>query len=132
MKTKKIIALLLVLATALLVCVSCAGGGEPGDVSYKVINSTGENLAIVILKEKVDKGQVWTVTNMVPDQEGEFTVYTNLNNGAPNLEFKVTTQSGVEYSMDLNQKGDKVITIMQDPNPDDTMWKLITKVEDKN
>ena len=130
MNTKKAIALLLVLVTALVVCVVCINNnGERGSVSYKIKNNTIGNLAIVIFRDKTDKDATWTFTNMVPEQEGEFTVNTNLINGAPNLEFKVITQSGVEYSMNLNQKGDKVITI--NPDADDSMHKLSVQVEDK-
>ena len=130
MNTKKIIALILALAAALIVCVSCSGnGGERGSVSYKIKNNTLGDLAIVTMKEKVDKGQVWNFTNLVPEQEIDFTISTNLNNGAPNLDFKVTTKSGVEYSMVLNQKGDKVITI--NPDADEPLTKLNVTVEDK-
>jgi predicted dehydrogenase len=90
---------------------------------------TVEDLAIVIFKEKIDKGQTWTITNMVPEQEGEFTLYTNLNNGAPDLQFKVINKAGTEFATDLNQKGDKIINIISDP---DSLGKLTIQLEDKN
>jgi hypothetical protein len=129
MKVKKVLALVLVLVAVLAVCVSCAGGGQRGPVTYKVKNNTVEDLAIVIFKEKIDKGQTWTITNMVPEQEGEFTLYTNLNNGAPDLQFKVINKAGTEFATDLNQKGDKIINIISDP---DSLGKLTIQLEDKN
>ena len=57
MKTRKIIALVLVLVAVLAVCASCAGGGERGPVTYKVKNNTLNPLAIVIFREKVDNPQ---------------------------------------------------------------------------
>lgn len=129
MNTKKAIALLLVLVTALVVCVACANNnGEGGAVTYRIKNNTLANFAIVILREKNDKPQTWTITNMIPQQEGEFTIYTNLKDGAPNLEMKVTNQAGVEFSMDLNQKGNKLITI--NPDADKPLDKLTAQVED--
>lgn len=129
MKVKKVLALVLALVALLAVCVSCAGGGQRGPVTYKVKNNTVDELSIVIFKEKIDKGQTWTLTNMVPQQEGEFTLYTNLNNGAPDLQFKVINKAGVEFAMDLNQKGDKILTINNDP---DSLDKLKVQLEDKN
>ena len=129
MNTKKAIALLLVLVTALVVCVACANNSEEhGAVTYRIKNNTLANFAIVILREKNDKPQTWTITNMIPQQEGEFTIYTNLKDGAPNLEMKVTNQAGVEFSMDLNQKGNKLITI--NPDADKPLDKLTAQVED--
>ena len=129
MNTKKAIALLLVLVTALVVCVACANNsGEHGAVTYRIKNNTLANFAIVILREKNDKPQTWTATNMIPQQEGGFTIYTNLKDGAPNLEMKVTNQAGVEFSMDLNQKGNKLITI--NPDADKPLDKLTAQVED--
>ena len=67
MNTKKAIALLLVLVTALVVCVACANNnGEHGAVTYRIKNNTLANFAIVILREKNDKPQTWTITNMIP------------------------------------------------------------------
>ncbi len=129
MKVKKVLALVLVLVAVLAVCVSCAGGGQRGPVTYKVKNNTVGDLSIVIFKEKIGKGQTWTFSNMLPEQESEVTLYTNLNNGAPDLQFKVINKAGVEFAMDLNQKGDKIININNDP---DSLGKLKVQLEDKN
>ena len=131
MNIKKVAALILVVALAVVLCVSCAKKEETkGEVTFRIKNQLLNNIAILTLREKDSSAkQVWNTTNMVPGQEIEMTVTTVMNNDAPNLELKLTTEFGEEYTAAINEKGN-VKTIVVEADPQDPN-KVIAEISNE-
>ena len=116
---KKLIALVLVLVTALAVFSSCAKKEEPKEetakMSITIINKTGETAKDITLKEqKAARPQTWGQGELANEQEVTITVDTVVENGAPFINFSYALENGNNIQTSIMTKGDKVITLTID------------------
>ena len=113
---KKLIALVLVLVTALAIFSSCAKKEEPKEetakMSITIINKTGETAKDISLKEqKAARPQTWGQGELANEQEVTITVDTVVENGAPFINFSYALENGNNIQTSIMTNGDKVITL---------------------
>lgn len=121
---KKLIAIVLVLVTALVLFSSCAkkeeAKEETAKMSITIINKTGETAKDITLKEqKAAKPQSWGQGELANEQEITITINTVVESGAPFINFSYALENGNSIQTSIMTKGDKLIalTIGEDGSP---------------
>ena len=102
---KKALAMILALALAVILCVSCSRKNEEaktetteGLVTYTIYNRTGETVDKLTFKDNLGKS-VMTGSSIPDGSEYEFSMTVVLQNGAPSLTMSFetkTSQCGVQ------------------------------------
>lgn len=113
---KKLIAIVLVLVTALVLFSSCAkkeeAKEETAKMSITIINKTGETAKDITLKEqKAAKPQSWGQGELANEQEITITINTVVESGAPFINFSYALENGNSIQTSIMTKGDKLITL---------------------
>ena len=116
---KKIIALSLVLVLALAVFFTCnrkvEAKEETAQISYTIVNKTGENVTDLSLKELIGtRKMAMSDGKLANGQEITLIINTTVVNGAPSFDFSYALESGNSMMTKLTAKGDKIITLKID------------------
>ena len=124
MKTKILaLALILIIAAAAIVCVSCAKKEEKAELptemlSYTVLNSTGRNVTEVVVEDRKGSTKMVTKPQEGGWQDGEsisFSMNVTVENNAPDLGFSFTVEGGNSLYGQVTRK-DGVITLLDGEN----------------
>ena len=119
-KILTVLALVLVLVSAVVVCTSCGKKEEAKEETAKmnitIVNQTGEEITGLTLKENIgSKKQIWNVGGLAADGEAALDIETVVEKEAPNLDFSFETKSNQQYRTSIIEKGDKSIVLKADP-----------------
>ena len=112
----KVLGLILVIALAVVLCVSCAKNAEEETAEMKVrlVNDSGADLTKITLKDRIgSERQAWTAESLADGSEVTITIKPAVKNGAPELDF-FYTDGDTQYGSIISEKGDKTITFRPD------------------
>ncbi len=117
---KKVLGLILVIALAVVLCVSCAKKAEEETAEMKIrfVNASGAELTKITLKERIgSKHQEWATESLADGSEITMTINTAVKDGAPDLELFYNNGT-TQYGIIISEKGDKTITFKPDAGGD--------------
>ena len=112
----KVLGLILVIALAVVLCVSCAkiGGEETAELKIRLVNASGVELTKISLKDRIgSERQEWTTESLADGSEVTITIKPAVKNGASELDF-FYTDGDTQYGSIISEKGDKTITFRHD------------------
>ena len=125
---KKILGLVLVIALAVTLCVSCAKKAEEETAEMKVrfVNAAGMDITKITLKDRIGSAkQEWATESLADGNEVSMTIKPAVKNGAPELDFSFKYGDN-QHGTIIVEKGDKTITFKPDANGD-----IIAEIENK-
>lgn len=118
---KKVISVLvLVIAAAAIVCVSCAKKEEvfeDGKVSYTVVNSTGKKVTLISLADtrSDNKMEAKPLEGGLPDgQSVGIELNAKLEKNAPSVMFTFTVEGGDNLSAHISHKNGTITMLTED------------------
>ena len=130
-KIISILALVLVIVTAVVLCTSCAkkeAVEETAKMSITIVNQTGETAKDLTLKEqKGAKPQEWGQGELADGQEITINIETVVENGAPFLNVSYALENGDNYrnyQTSIMTRGDKVLTLKLDAEGSPTIEEV--------
>ena len=123
-----ILALALVLVTAVVVLSSCGKKAEEetAEMNIRLVNASGVELTKITLKERIgSQHQEWATESLADGNEVSMTIKPAVKNGAPelNLSFKYGDN---QHDTIIVEKGDKTITFKPDAD-----GSIIPEIENK-
>ena len=113
---EKVFGLVLVIALAVVLCVSCAkiGGEETAEMKIRLVNASGLELAKITLKDRIgSEHRIWTAESLADGSEVTITIKPAVRNGAPELDFFYSSGDTL-YADLIAEKGDRTITFRPD------------------
>ena len=125
---EKVFGLVLVIALAVVLCVSCAkiGGEETAEMKIRLVNASGLELAKITLKDRIgSEHRIWAAESLADGNEVSMTIKPAVKNGAPELGFSFNYGDN-QHDTIIVEKGDKSITFKPDAD-----GSIIAEIENK-
>ena len=125
---KKVLGLVLVIALAVVLCVSCAKKAEEETAEMKIrfVNAAGMDITQITLKDRIgSEKQEWATESLADGSEVAMTIKPAVKDGAPELDFSFNYDDN-QHGTIIVEKGDKTITFKPDADGD-----IIAEIENK-
>ena len=125
---KKVLGLVLVIALAVVLCVSCAKKAEEETAEMKIrfVNAAGMDITQITLKDRIgSEKQEWATESLADGNEVSMTIKPAVKNGAPELDFSFKYGDN-QHDTIIVEKGDKTITFKPDAD-----GNIIAEIESK-
>ena len=125
---KKVLGLVLVIALAVVLCVSCAKKAEEETAEMKVrfVNAAGMDITKITLKDRIgSEKQEWATESLADGNEVAMTINPAVKDGAPELDFSFNYGDN-QHGTIIVEKGDKTITFKPDAD-----GNIIAEIESK-
>ena len=123
-----ILALVLVLVTAVVVLSSCGKKAEEETAEMKIrfVNAAGMDIKQITLKDRIGSAkQEWATESLADGEEASLTIKPAVKDGAPELGFSFI-YDGNQRDTIIVEKGDKTITFKPDAD-----GSIIAEIESK-
>ena len=91
---KKVLGLVLVIALAVVLCVSCAKKAEEetAAITVRLVNAAGMDITKITLKDRIgSEKQEWMIESLSDGNEVAMTIRPAVKNGAPEMDFFYNT-----------------------------------------
>ena len=125
---KKVLGLVLVIALAVVLCVSCAKKAEEETAEMKIrfVNAAGMDITQITLKDRIgSEKQEWATESLADGSEVAMTIKPAVKDGAPELDFSFNYGDN-QHGTIIVEKGDKTITFKPDAD-----GNIIAEIESK-
>ena len=125
---KKVLGLVLVIALAVVLCVSCAKKAEEetAEMKIRLVNAAGMDITKITVKDRIGSAkQEWATESLADGNEVSMTIKPAVKNGAPELDFSFTYGDN-QHDTIIVEKGDKTITFKPDAD-----GNIIAEIESK-
>ena len=125
---KKVLGLVLVIALAVVFCVSCAKKAEEETAEMKIrfVNAAGMDITQITLKDRIgSEKQEWATESLADGSEVAMTIKPAVKDGAPELDFSFNYGDN-QHGTIIVEKGDKTITFKPDAD-----GNIIAEIESK-
>ena len=125
---KKVLGLILVIALAVVLCVSCAKKAEEETAEMKIslVNAAGMDITKITLKDRIgSEKQEWATESLADGNEVAMTIRPAVKNGAPELGFSYSS-GDIQHGEFIFEKGDKTITFKPDADEN-----IIAEIENR-
>lgn len=123
-----ILALVLVLVTAVVVLSSCGKKAEEetAEMKIRLVNAAGMDITKITVKDRIgSEKQAWATESLADGNEVSMTIKPAVKNGAPELDFSFNYGDN-HYDTIIVEKGDKTITFKPDAD-----GSIIPEIENK-
>ena len=123
-----ILALVLVLVTAVVVLSSCGKKAEEeiAEMKIRLVNAAGLDITKITLKDRIGSAkQAWATESLADGNEVSMTIKPAVKNGAPELDFSFNYGDS-QHDTVIVEKGDKTITFKPDAD-----GNIIAEIESK-
>ena len=123
-----ILALVLVLVTAVVVLSSCGKKAEEetAEMTIRYVNAAGMDIKQITLKDRIGNAkQEWATESLADGNEVSMTIKPAVKNGAPELDFSFKYGDN-QHDTIIVEKGDKTITFKPDAD-----GSIIPEIENK-